>query len=125
MSLEGLNQGVVDTSSQEESRNGRPSWCSGSVMLSGTLAPSVFLLPISSVRPPFAWSLPGYKLSLPGYRLVASRLRAVTSCLWAGEPAPGSQVNCMQRKKKEASVEKDVEAFPEITSQRSSHMMAD
>ena len=82
---------------------GGPGWCSGSVMLWGTLAPSVFLLPTSSVRPPFThslpgsglvtswlqvgcflvtgchflvagWSLPGYRLSLPGCGLVASWL---------------------------------------------------
>lgn len=67
---------------------GGPGWCSGSVMLWGTLAPSVFLLPTSSVRPPFTHSL-------PGSGLVTSWLQAgcflVTGChfLVAGWSLPG------------------------------------
>ena len=154
---------------------GGPGWCSGSVMLWGTLAPSVFLLPTSSVRrhSPTHFLVPGW--SRPGCRLVASWLQAVTSWLRAGRflvvgwslpgsglvtswlwdghflvtgchflvtgwllpgykqslpgyglggPAPISQVKCRKRKK-EASVEKEVEAFPEIPGQHSSHIMAD
>lgn len=85
---------------------GGPGWRSGSVMLWGILAPSVFLLPTSSVRPPFTHSLPGSGLvtswlqagcflvtgchflvagwSLPGCGMVASWLQAATSWLQAG-----------------------------------------
>lgn len=53
----GLTKEWYVSSYHEESRNGGLSWYSSSVMLPGTLAPSVFLLHISRV-----WSLPGYGL---------------------------------------------------------------